>query len=139
MPARGAQRVGCWAESHGSGWRHQRDWWAASGGGWAESDGSPWNGTPWRTTPAARWRRVRVRKRKWRKCPTAVVVLGMVEWLRIMSFIIFHDFPWTPRRHFGRCGMNCGCCRFEVTGQSGNCEPCYDGWILTMVSLLSEI
>ena len=30
--------------------------------------------------------------------------------------------------------MNCGCCRVEATGQSGNCEPCYDGLILTMVS-----
>ena len=142
MPARGAQRVGCWAESHGSWWRHRSDWWAASGGGWAESDGSPWNGTPWRTTPAARWRRVRVRKRKWRKGPNAVVVHGIVEWLRIMSFIIYHEFPWTPRRHFGRCAMNCGCCRVELIVVSspedcegmGVCEVCYDGWTLTTVS-----
>ena len=85
---------------------------------------------------------MRVRKRKWRKGPNAVVVLGIVEWLRIMSFIIYHEFPWTPRRHFGWCGMNCRCCRVEAIDFSspedcegmGVCEVCYDGWTLTTVS-----
>ena len=113
MPARGAKRVG-----HGSCLRAQSHWWTARGGE-TESDG------------AVRGRRAGARVRMY----SYDTVLGMEPpGLLIMSFIIFHEFPWTPRRHFGRCGQSCGCCRSHNPEDGRNCEECYDGWTLTTVS-----
>ena len=113
MPARGAKRVG-----HGSCLRAQSHWWTARGGE-TESD------------EAVRGRRVVARVRMY----SYDTVLGMEPpGLLIMSFIIFHDFPWTARRHFGWCGQSCGCCRSHNPEDGENCEECYAGWILTTVS-----
>ena len=45
--------------------------------------------------------------------------------------------PWTPQRHFRKCGMNCYCCRaqnYEDSSTHTVCEECSTGWILKNVS-----
>ena len=43
---------------------------------------------------------------------------------------------WFPRRHFGRCGKSCGCCRARAYDDVvlGVCPECYDGWTFSTLS-----
>ena len=49
---------------------------------------------------------------------------------------------WTPRKHFGHCGMSCGCC-LSKAGAPWGCDACDDLWQLqatcpTMRDLLKK-
>ena len=49
---------------------------------------------------------------------------------------------WTPWKHFGHCGMSCGCCRSRA-GAPWGCDACDDLWQLqatcpTMRDLLKK-
>eukprot|EP01050_Picozoa_sp_SAG11_P053350 SAG11_NODE_31437_length_291_cov_29.333333_1_plen_84_part_10 len=35
-----------------------------------------------------------------------------------------HAAGWTPTNHYGSCGMNCPCCRFQVHGADVNFDVC---------------
>ena len=58
----------------------------------------------------------------------------------IAPFLLHHPASWrpnAPKRHFGFCGQDCGCCRSHNPADAAegcNCQCCFTGWKLSRVS-----
>ena len=59
-------------------------------------------------------------------------------WNEVSPLLLDHVDWWCTKRHYGYCGQSCGCCRSHNPEDGENCQPCWQGWILTCINQLAR-
>ena len=67
-----------------------------------------------------------------------MTVLGQDPFIsKIICLLGTHPDPWTPEKHWGRCGQSCACCRaYNEEDWPSGCFICNQMWDLTTFNRL---